>query len=332
MSDNDLLTMLLDQAGRLFDDMIDRELLVAAEDGVWPQALWDAVEAFGLPDALTIAAEDGGLSFSDAGALFALFGAQAVPLPLGETMLARAALARAGIDSPAGPIGLAGDDGSVAFAPRLGHIVASRDGELVLLSASCVAGQASISRQPRGTVDFAVPPVAAAAWPNSLPDAPTLGAMLRSSQIAGGIGRTLAMSVDYANTRSQFGRPIGRFQAVQQLLAKLAAEAAAARSAADVAWASLDAGALGFAAAVAKIRAGEAARAAAAIAHQVHGAIGVTDEHMLHYVTRRLWEWRADFGSDGQWADRLGRAVRVGGDPLWTFLTMRCGAPAPIEA
>ena len=152
--------------------------------------------------------------------------------------------------------------------------------------------------------------------------------MLRASQIAGAIGRMLTMSVEYANLRQQFGRPIGRFQAVQQLLAKLAAEAAAAQSAADVAWAALDGGALGHAGMIAKIRTGEAARAATAIAHQVHGAIGVTDEHMLHYFTRRLWEWRLDFGSDGFWADRLGKAVRDDPADLWTFLTTRCGAPA----
>jgi acyl-CoA dehydrogenase len=146
--------------------------------------------------------------------------------------------------------------------------------------------------------------------------------------MAGAIARVLALSVEYANTRRQFGQPIGRFQAVQQLLAKLAAESAAARSAADIAWAALDAGALGFAGAVAKIRAGEAARAAAAIAHQVHGAIGVTDEHILHYFTRRLWEWRLDFGSDGFWAERLGQAAREAEGGLWHFLTSACGTPA----
>jgi acyl-CoA dehydrogenase len=330
MSGNDdLLTMLSDQAGRLFGDLIDRELLMSVEAGERPAALAEAVEAFGLADALAIAPEDGGLRFADAGALFALFGYHAVPLPIGETMLARCVLARAGIEAPAGAIGLAnGDSASVGFAPE--HLLLSRDGKVHLIPTDGLAAeaQASISRQPRALFDLTtVAPLAETAWPNALPDTATLGAMLRASQIAGAVGRVLALSVEYANVRQQFGRPIGRFQAVQQLLAKLAAEAAAARSAADVAWAALDAGQLGHAGSIAKIRAGEAARIAAAIAHQVHGAIGVTDEHMLHYFTRRLWEWRLDFGSDGHWAERLGRAAREAEGGLWQFLTTGCGAP-----
>ena len=51
--------------------------------------------------------------------------------------------------------------------------------------------------------------------------------------------------------------------------------------------------------------AGEAATRGAGIAHQVHGAIGFTHEHALHFATRRLWAWRDEFGSDA----RLGRRV-----------------------
>lgn len=341
MSDSDdLLTMLLDQAGRLFSDLIDRDLLGAAEAGDPPTALIEAVEAFGLADALAVAPEEGGLGFAAAAALFALFGYYAVPLPIGETMLAKAVLARAGIDAPTGMIGIVDSDAvpqSLSQAVTMPHLVVSRGGRVLLVrTADCaVTRQVSISRDPRSLVDLTgAAPLAEAAWPNTLPDALTLGAMLRSSQIAGAIGRTLAMSVDYANTRQQFGRPIGRFQAVQQLLAKLAAEAAVARSAADTAWAALDDGVLDWSGAIAKIRSGEAARAAAAIAHQVHGAIGITDEHFLHYLTRRLWEWRLDFGSDGAWAERLGRAVRGAPTGLWDFLTVRDAAlqPFPLEA
>jgi len=324
MSDSELIALLTEQAGRLFDDLIDRDLLAAVEHGV-PAALADAVDAFGLAAALEVAEEEGGLSFADAGSLFALFGAHAVPLPIGETMLARALLARAGITAPPGDIGLSvrGGDG-VAFGDRLAHIVAKRDDKLVLLPVDVQTATAGISRQPRAIVEPIAPPVAEAAWPAALPDPLTLGAILRASQIAGAIARVLALSVDYANTRQQFGRSIGKFQAVQQLLAKLAAEAAAARSAADGAWAAVDAGDPGFAPAIAKIRASEAARVVAAIAHQVHGAIGVTDEHALHYFTRRLWEWRLDFGSDSYWAAILGRAAQAAVGGLWPFLVTDC--------
>lgn len=324
MSDSDLVTLLTEQAGRLFGDLIDRDLLAASEQGA-PAALAEAIEEFGLATALELPEADGGLSFADAGSLFALFGAHAVPLPIGETMLARAMLARAGLEAPAGDIGLIGRDGDgVPLADNLSNVVAKRGETLVLLPVDVRSTAVGIARRSRAIVAADTAPVAEAAWPESLPDPLTLGAMLRASQIAGAVARVLALSVDYANTRQQFGRSIGKFQAVQQLLAKLAAEAAAARSAADGAWAALDTGDAGFAPAVAKIRAGEAARVAAAIAHQVHGAIGVTDEHVLHYFTRRLWEWRLDFGSDGYWAAILGQAARTADGGLWPFLINHC--------
>ena len=143
----------------------------------------------------------------------------------------------------------------------------------------------------------------------------------------------LAQSVQYASDRVQFGKPIGKNQAIQQQLALLAGEVAAARVAAIVACAdaphadaphagTTDCAATVFSAAVAKIRCGEAASRAAAIAHQVHGAIGFTQEHPLHFATRRLWAWREQFGTDAQWAARLGRAaIQAGADGFWPALS-----------
>ena len=72
----------------------------------------------------------------------------------------------------------------------------------------------------------------------------------------------------------------------------------------------------------AKVRVGEAAGAGAAIAHQVHGAMGFTFEHRLHQFTRRLWSWRDEYGQESEWAIRLGRMVAAAGaDALWPSLT-----------
>ena len=74
--------------------------------------------------------------------------------------------------------------------------------------------------------------------------------------------------------------------------------------------------------AIAKVRGGEAAGTGAAIAHQVHGAMGFTYEHSLHHSTRRLWSWREEFGNESVWAARLGRMVAArGADELWPFIT-----------
>ena len=79
-----------------------------------------------------------------------------------------------------------------------------------------------------------------------------------------------------------------------------------------------------FEIAAAKIRVGEAAGEGAGIAHQVHGAIGFTMEHILQRYSRRVWSWRDEFGSESAWAVRLGEAVAAnGGDELWASLAAR---------
>jgi acyl-CoA dehydrogenase len=158
----------------------------------------------------------------------------------------------------------------------------------------------------------------------------TLGAIARSVMMVGAMEYLLEQSVQYASDRVQFGRPIGKNQAIQQQLALLAGEVAAARVAAIVA--CDDAPSLGaaaspatvFSAAVAKIRGGEAATRATSIAHQVHGAIGFTQEHGLNFATRRLWAWREAYGADTWWAGRLGAAaIQAGAAGFWPGVTAR---------
>jgi acyl-CoA dehydrogenase len=142
--------------------------------------------------------------------------------------------------------------------------------------------------------------------------------------MAGALERVLELTVQYAGEREQFGRPIARFQAVGQMLAELAGEHAAARAATDVAVRRAEAEgpvAAAGAIAVAKVRAGQAAGLGAELAHQVHGAIGYTDEHRLHHVTRRLWSWRDEHGGEAAWGGELGRGVLgAGGDGAWAHV------------
>jgi acyl-CoA dehydrogenase len=150
------------------------------------------------------------------------------------------------------------------------------------------------------------------------------GALARSCQMAGALDYLAAQSVQYANERTQFGKPIGKFQAIQQQLAVLSTQAAAASIAAAHGCAAADKGDAAFEIAVAKVRADDASSEATLIAHQVHGAIGFTYEHGLHFATRRLWAWRAEFGSGAEWADWLGRETLArGADELWPFVTAR---------
>jgi acyl-CoA dehydrogenase len=156
------------------------------------------------------------------------------------------------------------------------------------------------------------------------------GAVMRSLAIAGALETVLAMTVDYAQTRVQFGRPIGKFQAIQQNLAILAGQTVAAGAAADIAADAFASGLDPADIAAAKARTGEAASIAAGIAHQVHGAIGFTQEHRLHFFTKRLWSWRDEFGNEAEWSQALGRlAAAAGADGLWSDLIARSAAASP---
>lgn len=149
------------------------------------------------------------------------------------------------------------------------------------------------------------------------------------SLMAGAMGQALALSIDHVNTRQQFGRPLGKFQAVQQSLAVMACEVRAVEAAAAALASRLDAVRLDiiaadFEIAAAKLRANRAVGVVTAIAHQVHGAIGFTEEYDLHRVTVPLMRWRGAHGNDAFWAARLGRQVAaLGGRGLWKAMTAR---------
>jgi acyl-CoA dehydrogenase len=184
----------------------------------------------------------------------------------------------------------------------------------------------NLAGEPRDdiSVDAHVAPDAVAEAPRGFgpEQLQLLGAATRTILIAGALATVLDMTVRYAQERVQFGRPIGKFQAIQQNLAVLAGQSAAAGAAADLAQ---EAAANAFTAltiAAAKARAGEAASVGAAIAHQVHGAIGFTQEHRLNYLTRRLWSWRDEFGSEAIWNRLVGElAAKAGGEQLWATIT-----------
>ena len=149
------------------------------------------------------------------------------------------------------------------------------------------------------------------------------------SLMAGAMGQALALSIEHVNTRQQFGRPLGKFQAVQQSLAVMACEVRAVEAAAAALAARLDAVGLDpagadFEIAAAKLRANRAVGVVTSVAHQVHGAIGVTREYDLSRVTIPLMRWRGAHGNDAYWAARLGRQVAgFGGRGLWDALTAR---------
>jgi acyl-CoA dehydrogenase len=340
--------IIVDTATRIFQDLCEPATINDAEKGAWPKALWDALEESGLP--LTWVPDElggAGATMADGFAVLRVAGRFAAPLPLAETLMAGWLLARAGITVPGGPMTVAPvhsdgkivlrDDGKLAgrarrvpFARNAGHIAVlthrGNDAAVALVAAEGlpIRQSTSLAGEPRDEVSFdnAVP---VAIQPVALDQGLLVGfgAAVRLQQMAGALEKILEQSVQHALDRSQFGRPIAKFQAIQHNLATLAGEVAAASAAADGAAEACSGPEIGLAeVAIAKVRGGEAAGTGAAIAHQVHGAMGFTYEHSLHHATRRLWAWREEFGNEAVWAQRLGRMVaRHGADQLWSFIT-----------
>ena len=244
---------------------------------------------------------------------------------------------RTAISSSAATAGLRGRARHVPFARNARHIavLAYRGGDpSVALVADRGAGDqrrtralpASRATPSRSTAPS--PSRSASGAGSTDGTGPALGAAVRAQQMAGALEHILDQSVQWSLDRVQFGRPIAKFQAVQHNLATLGGRGRrrrrrrrcrrrgdrARRSAAS--WRAE--------VAIAKLRVGEAAGTGAAIAHQVHGAMGFTYEHSLHHATRRLWGWREEFGNETLWATRLGHMVAArGADALWPFITRR---------
>ena len=346
------MTLLADTVGKLFGALATKELIESAEQGVWPEKLWGALEEGGLTLPLVSEAAGGaGGTWLDAHVVVRASGRHTAPVPLAETIIAGWLLSRAGLEVPFGPLTIApvhagealtlarrggalavtGTATRVPWGRHAGHVVtvADVDGRpsiaLIATSGARISEGANLAREPRDTLTFDGATVLAAAASDVTADTIRLyGAMARAAQMAGALDACLEQAVRYATERKQFGRPIGSFQVIQQNLAVLAGHVAASGIAAESAFRAADRGDARFEIAVAKIRAGEAAGVGAGIAHQTHGAIGFTYEHSLHFATRRLWSWRAEFGSESAWARELGASVAArGADALWRDLTAR---------
>nr|WP_283949856.1 acyl-CoA dehydrogenase [Limobrevibacterium gyesilva] len=340
--------MLLETAERLFRDTVSPPVLAAAERGEFPHAAWAALAQAGLHRALVPEGAGGfGVPVIEALGLLRVAGRHALPLPLAETMLAGWLLSGAGLAVPDGPLSVAasptltlrrqGDRWNLhGAAPAVAWgrdaaslaVLADVDGQafvaLLPSGAWTAAPGQNIAREPRDAIgiDTLLPAGAVAASGIGPVQLWAAGAAMRCLMIAGALERITAMTVQYAQDRVQFGRPIGRFQAVQHNLAILASQTAAAIAAGDIAAEAVADGIRLPAIAAAKARAGEAAGVGAGIAHQVHGALGFSYEHSLHFLTKRLWAWRDEYGGEAAWSLLLGQHLAAAGaDRLWAEIT-----------
>ena len=294
--------LLVETLTRMLEEHCTPEVVDRAERGEWPKELWDTLEAAGLPLAWVPETRGGaGASLADGFGIVRVAARYAAPVPLAETLLAGWTLSQAGVDAPPGPLSAAPtrtDDApalnsrgrlsgvlrGVPFASDARALVlVARRGDGVAMAMLKLDADRHRDRVGRGS-SLAGEPQDDVSLDDLIPDVITnlpagfdlaqrrVGATLRAQQIAGALEAALEQSLRYAGDRSQFGRPIAKFQSVQHNLAVLAGEAAAAGAAADAAASAIARFGAGDdrafrAVAAAKIRAGEAAGSGAAIAH-----------------------------------------------------------------
>ena len=331
-----------------FAESCTHEIVETAEQR-WSEELWRDVVADGFAG-VGVPEEVGGSGGTavEACAVLRAAGAFAVPLPLAESgLLAGWIAARAG-ELPTGVLTVApprqvpaikeADTDTAVLQGRLDSVPWARyaDHVLVLVGRSVavvprelltIHPHTNLAGEPRDTIEFGDAPVSvrrldAVADPDELY---RLGALSRAALIAGALQRTADLTLRYTSERHQFGRPVARFQAVQQHLVTLAEVSALTTMAVEVAAAAAADGGGSNEIAAAKIVAGQSAVAAARAAHQAHGAMGMTREYPLHQLTRRLQAWSREYGSERYWADILGRGVLArGADELYPFITAPC--------
>ena len=328
------------------------ERVAAAAEAGWDAALWQALEETGL----TLAgspeeAGGGGGGLASAADIAVAAGAAAAPVPLAETLAAGMLLARVGLPIPPGPLtlaagagrgpaglGAAGRGAPLRRVPygRLATTVAAGSGEggdwlAVIAPPARVRPGRNLAGEPRDEVDPGADAKVHDAPAGTSGYARRLRRLFRSLLITGAAQQALDLTVTYVQEREQFGRPLARLPAVQQELARMAGEvaliSAATQAAVAVEPSAADGSGAGdaiFAVLAAKAQASHGAGIVAAIAHQLHGAIGTTEEHRLRLTTTRLWSWRDEDGPAAECFAELGRealgaATGVGG--LWPWLT-----------
>ncbi|MDQ1002166.1 acyl-CoA dehydrogenase [Neobacillus niacini] len=351
---SEMQEMIMESVTKLFDKYSTKEVINESENGRWAQELWEQLVENGM---VTVAIPEelggNGGDYSDALSILRLAGKYSAPIPLAETYLANWILMGLGenvtdeittvsCSKDVNPIQLQknGDGwvvfGSVKqvpwarFAKKLLVMGETSEGSIVALiplkNAKIIQGE-NLAGEARDEVIF-----------NNvyLHDCKTIkvdgvlqkknilygGALTRTAMMAGALENIMELTVQYTNERSQFGRPIHRFQAVQQHLAMLAGETAAASTAANCAVDSYGKDLFTNEIAFAKIRVNEAAGKASSIAHQVLAAIGFTYEHTLHHSSRRLWSWRDEFGTETDWEQIVTeQLVTLKQDGLWSMIT-----------
>jgi alkylation response protein AidB-like acyl-CoA dehydrogenase len=327
-----------DELGRLVDDVghraFDARLGRRGLPDQFDADLWRILEDTGLTR-LTSAQ---GASLPESAVVLEGLARWAAAVPVAETDLLAAWLAtQAGLRVPdAGPMSVAiadarAVDGRIAGTatdvpwPRSGPVLLAARGDdatfVTVLDDAAVRDSHTLAGEPRGAITFDVLVTDGVLLSRTVGDELVRrGAWARCVQILGAFSAAAELTTRHIGERNQFGRPLGKFQAVQHALAGMLGEIERSRAATALATAAaadfgFDSPRADYAVTVAKVAVGRAVGPVTTIAHQLHGAIGTTIEHPLWLATMRARSWADEFGTTGYYARRLGRMALSGADP-----------------
>ncbi|UUZ45259.1 acyl-CoA dehydrogenase family protein [Janibacter limosus] len=353
---------LRDLTAMVHEVLADASPAESVDDASTAARVWAALDAVGVT-VLGLDEERGGSGADPVAAtdVLRVIGEHTAPGPLAETsLLGGWLLELAGLDQPDGPVSTGPSDVQAEREGDARHVTGTVDRVPVLPDDGVATTVVALAQTPDGLGVVQLPELGVRTQVEGVsvipghnlagerrdqitidlrlthlspvPDTARTelelrGALSRAALAAGALRRTRDLSLRYAGERVQFGRPIGAFRAVQQQLATLVAETAAASAVVEAAVRRVATEGFGtpaseLAVALAAVRTAEASTTAATIAHRVHGAMGVTQEHPLRHATTRLWSRRSEWGSQSRWAELIAdRAVTATGAGLWPLLT-----------
>jgi len=300
--------MFAEAFSRLLDRVSPPAAVRAAETSPGLPPLWAEIRESGFLDALLPEdAGGGGLPLEDFHPLALACGDAALPAPFAETAVARWLLAMRGATAPA--------DAAIILAPPSAILPLAAHATHALIphpanGTTCwsliplhLAGDDPF-HCGGGSIDVSAP--ALLEVPSDGDNLLVIAAALAAARMAGGMARLIGLTMEHANTRQQFGRPLAKFQAIQHQLAIMAEQLVSATTASRIGLSGNGFNPLRTA--VAKCRTSEAAHDVAAIAHAVHGAIGATADYDLQLHIRRLKQLQLAFGGTDWWARQIGEA------------------------
>lgn len=351
---SDLKEMIVESTTKILEKYSTKEVINDSEKGKWAGELWNNLAAYGMLG-VGVPEELGGSGgdFDDALSILQLAGKYSAPIPLAETYMANWLLSslKESITNEIVTIAYAKDRMPFQFQKngqgwtvtgKAKHVPWARYAEKLLVFGETSDGSIlsvvplenaeikhgkNMAGEARDEVIFEqvfIEDCKVISVDGNELEKKVLyaGALTRSVLMAGALDKILDITINHTAERSQFGRAIHRFQAIQHQLALLAGETAAAGMAVNYAVDAYGKDPFSKEIAFAKIRVNEAVSMANPISHQVLAAIGFTYEHTLHHSTRRLWSWRDEFGTETDWEQVITEELmKLEKNGLWSMIT-----------